>query len=148
MSVYATSTSSLSGTSITKAYSQINDSYNCGVINGYTNSGGILGCSNSIRYNVIIKSCLNVGNITGNKSFGAISAVEDYTSVTNCYFLDKSVIEPTCILGTSKSDDQLKKQTTFEGWDFDTVWTMEGRADYPYPELRDVPLVLPEDLTH
>ena len=39
----------------------------------------------------------------------------------------------------------MRKQTTYEQWDFDTVWTMDGRDDYPYPELKDVPLIFPED---
>ena len=38
---------------------------------------------------------------------------------------------------------QMKLQSMYYGWDFDTVWTMEGREDYPYPELRDIELYFP-----
>ena len=35
--------------------------------------------------------------------------------------------------GTGKTTDEMKKQSTYEGWDFDTVWNINGND---YPKLR------------
>ena len=34
----------------------------------------------------------------------------------------------------------MKRQATFIGFDFETVWTMEGHEDYLFPELQAVPM--------
>ncbi|MBR6647161.1 MAG: hypothetical protein IKL09_06575, partial [Clostridia bacterium] len=156
------------------SYVTINKSINSGTICGESNIGGILGHSftksNTSSTNTSVWNCLNVGKILSNINYaggivglngscgnnlstGIISSVGAYgpikgdstsTGTTN-YYLDTIVSSPTNSFGTCKSHDQMIKQTTYEGWDFDTIWTMEGREDYPYPELRDVPLVLPDD---
>jgi len=118
--------------------------YNTGRISGKENIGGISG---DATYNgQIIKKCYSIGQISSETSlFAGISWSafgEDYS-----YYLDESAIGGgSSLYGIAKSEDQLRKQTTYQGWDFDTVWTMDGREDYPYPELRDVPLSLPDDL--
>lgn len=146
----------------------------CGGISG--SAVGTYFSYRGTTYKSCVKYCYNTGDIMGNRLYAGILGMQSYGyaehcySIGNiqdsdvrtysgictnssgffdgCYYLDTSVGENNIEVGISKSEDQLKKQTTFEGWDFDTVWTMEGREDYPYPELRDVPLVLPEDLTH
>ncbi|MBR3975924.1 MAG: hypothetical protein IKJ88_08695 [Clostridia bacterium] len=110
----------------------IENSYNTGTISG-TNSGGIVG------YNCSVQKSYSIGTA----KTGTIGG--DETSTKYCYYLDSVEYSTTYTNGIGKSHDQMVKQTTYAGWDFDTVWTMEGREDYPYPELRDVPLVLPDD---
>ena len=39
---------------------------------------------------------------------------------------------------TSLTVSQMREMTSFVGFDFDTVWTMEGNEDYLYPELQSV----------
>lgn len=41
----------------------------------------------------------------------------------------------------------MMKQNTFEGFDFDTIWSMEGNADYLYPELLGVEMIFTKSLT-
>ncbi len=84
------------------------------------------------------KSCYNVGMTNGY----AVSDDKYYTS--NCYYLENTGENSNG--ATLLTEKQMKLQSMYSGWDFDTIWTMEGRADYPYPELRDVPLILPDDL--
>mgnify|MGYP003293155333 CR=1 FL=1 len=114
--------------------------YNIGKISATSYTGGLIGDA----YGSTVKHCYSVGNTTATADFGACFGTVP-SSVTFCYYLDEAVVNPTCTAGTPKSEDQLKKAIAFEQWDFDTVWTMGGREDYPYPELIDVPLVLPED---
>ena len=102
---------------------------------GYSSSLGISGYA--------AQNCYNVGKIEGITLSNAIS---NDTDTKNCYYLEGSGQGSTG--ATSLTEAQMKLQGMYAGWDFDTIWTMEGREDYPYPELRDVPLILPEDLNH
>ena len=120
----------------------IENCYNTGDVSAKNNAGGISG-SDYNQYGKISWS-YSIGNVTAESSFGGCFG-NIPNSVTFCYYLDEAVSEPDCLSGTVKSDDQLSKQGTFEQWDFDTVWTMEGRDDYFYPELRDVDLVFPDE---
>ena len=106
-------------------------------------AGGIMGSGTNTESGY----CYSVGKIKASTNFGGCYGSLP-TSSTSCYYLDESVVNPTCTAGVAKSKDQLLKQTTYENWDFDTVWTMGGREDYPYPELQEVPLILPEDSAH
>ena len=123
----------------------INYCYNCGDITAPKYAGGLVGGS-SADY-TIAKHCYSVGNVNAESNFGGCFDKSPY-SVTFCYYLDEAVVNPTCTSGTPKSEDQLRRITAFEQWDFTNIWTMDGREDYLYPELRDVALVLPEDSLH
>ena len=92
-----------------------------------------------IGYNVNCSYSYNVGKVR----YGY--AISDETA-TKCYYLAGVGSDSTG--ATSLTEAQMKLKSMYQGWNFDTVWTMDGRADYPYPELRDVALVLPEDLLH
>lgn len=120
----------------------INYCYNSGEISASSYAGGVVGSCYSDFTEVI--HCYSVGTVTATSNFGGCFGDTPKTS-TFCYYLDEAVTNPTCTSGIAKSEDQLKKATTFEQWKFDTIWTMGGREDYPYPELVGVPLVLPED---
>ena len=123
----------------TKTY----DCYNCGNITAPTYVGGIFGFG---EYSMA-EYCYSVGTISATSNFGGCFGTL-LDEATFCYYLDESVINPACTSGILKSEDQMRKQTTYEQWSFDAVWTMSGRDDYPYPELIEVPLVLPEDFEH
>ncbi len=158
-------------------YSYVQNCSNNGSINASgSNVGGIIGCSYGSNANQYVYYCYNSGNVSASSYVGGVVGKCDsnYTSVkhsysvgcvtatsdfggcfgetpktsTFCYYLDEAVVNPTCTSGIAKSEDQLKKATTFEQWNFDSIWTIGGREDYPYPELVGVPLVLPEDYAH
>lgn len=69
--------------------------------------------------------------------------------IVDSYYLDTAQIgagdDDTAIKYT---DDELKQQTTFAGFDFDTVWTMDSNTGYPYPELQDVEMEFTKTLSH
>lgn len=119
--------------------------YNCGDVYALSYAGGLIGYCNSNVTN--IKHSYTIGTIIAISNFGGCFGNTPETS-DFCYYLDESVINPICTDGISKSEDQMVKQTTYEQWDYNTVWTMGGREGYPYPELIDVPLRLPEDFEH
>ena len=117
--------------------STISDCYNTGNITGDSSVGGVVGMNNS---NGVVLSCYNIGSVYGNQSVGGVggtyyvSTIPLSERVKNCYFLDDCA---ATVFGesTSLTDLQMKQQSYFDGFDFDTVWTMEGNPDYPYPEL-------------
>ena len=125
-------------------YISVENCYNIGCIVGDKYVGGLIG--NPSQYSKSLYS-YSIGNINANTCFGGCFGSSP-SIVTFCYYLDDAVTNPTCTAGTMKSIDQLKRKGNYEQWNFDTVWTMEGREDYIYPELRDIPLVFPEDFNH
>ena len=124
--------------------------YNSGDVTSSSYIGGIVGCCN-LNY-TSVNHCYSVGLVSATSPetlcyFGGLFGTTP-CSESFCYYLEESVVNPTCTSGTAKSEDQMRKQTTYEQWDFINTWTMGGREDYPYPELVDVPLFLPEDYVH
>ena len=104
-----------------------------GTDSGTPDMGGIVGYLWGTAEN-----CYNVGTIYAeNRWNGGIVGFNDGT-ISNCYYLD------TCgglnEEGTSLTDAQMQDAASFIGFDFDTVWTMSGDADYLYPELINTPL--------
>ena len=139
--------------------------YNYGTVRGWNDVGGIAGAHNSIVdscFNMgdvrltgvtsgdpdmggivsylwgTAENCYNIGTIQAeNRWDGGIVGFNDGT-VVNCYYLD------TCgglnEEGTSLTGEQMQNAASFVGFDFNAVWTMDGDADYLYPELINTPL--------
>ena len=124
---------------ITEYY--LSDCFNCGDISSSDYVGGLVGKCGVYTY---VENSYSTGVVTATSNFGGCFGISP-NKATFCYYLDESVVEPTCISGTAKSADQLRRATAYEQWDFTNIWTMEGREDYPYPELINIPLVLPGD---
>ena len=123
--------------------------YFCGVatIAGKVNYGGIVGefADKATK----VENCYSVGQVikadsasgTINDAFGSVakSAV-----ITSCYALKNGGKDfaggTTTKMGPEcgyKTEDELKTQSTFSGWDFTQVWKM-GSGSYPYPQLTGV----------
>ena len=127
-------------------YSYIKNCYNTGNVSGSKYVGGLVGGSETSELSYV-QHCYSLGSITATSDFGGCFG-NNPTGYLFCYYLDEAVVNPTCTAGTPKSEDQLKKATTFEQWDFKTIWTTKGREDYPYPEIIGSHPVLPEDGMH
>ncbi len=94
-------------------------------------------------------------NFSGNCYFGSIAP---YPSVSNgytkcCYYLNSCSEYPafsdyfnshsysTFSNISSLTEGQMKYSSTFTGFDFDKIWTIDSNAEYPYPTLKEVPYV-------
>lgn len=129
---------------------EIINCYNMGSVSGKSYVGGLVGYCINDKYSDLYSKvyyCYSTGMVTATSYYGGCFGNSPRT-YSFCYYLDEAVTNPTCTVGTPKSEDQLKKQTTFEQWDFNSVWTMGGREDYPYPEIIGSYPVLPEDSMH
>lgn len=120
------------------AFGILSDSYNCGEITGYTGIAGLTGftrdCSVSNCYNIGFIDAIDAAGVRGNALIGSVYSV---VNITNCYYLDSC--GDTDGYGTSLTDAQLCQQQSYNGFDFDAVWTMDGSDDYAYAELVEMP---------
>ena len=118
---------------------KITNSYNSGKLDVGTieiigdSEGRVSGIVGYSTCGVTVENCYNTGSLTGVST--QILQSRNSATCTNCYGLDSqtSSYDDGC---TIKSVDDLKTQTTFTNWDFDTVWTfVEGEND-GYPVLQ------------
>lgn len=127
---------SYSSTSVPAVY----DCYNAGVVSGYWYIGGIAG-SHDIGYGSkggeIISRCYNVGTISGSAVVGGIVGHHgDYSTVSNCYYLDTSCGNDD--YGVALDENEMKSKTSFVGFDFGKTWTLQGNPEYNYPEFKEM----------
>ena len=113
-------------------YGTVSNCYNTGSVMGNSGVGGVVGVNN---YYGTVSNCYNTGSVTGGEYVGGVVGDNDSgTVVSDCYYLD-SCIETANDYGVALTSSQMEQQESFDGFDFDTVWTMGGNPDYPYPEL-------------
>ena len=129
----------------------VTNCYNTGAI-GNNDAGGVVGYNYAGSSTGVAKisSCYNTGNVSGSSYIGGVVG-QNYSygtiAVDNCYYLtDTATVgyeNNTFSSGTitvdnitALTDTQMRTQSNFVGFDFDTVWTMDGEPDYYYPELR------------
>lgn len=130
-------------------YSSISQCASSGNIIANSGSvGGILGSSSS--YYCIVENCYSIANVKGEGSYSSrVCGIGG--SGANCYFAgtisgaDINYVHPvgsntsyydsekTKISGKSGAltTKQMKQQASFQGWDFDKIWTIQEGVDYP-----------------
>ena len=120
----------------------VENCYNTGDINAEAanGSGGGIAAIAAMELN----NCYNMGQVEGSVYSGGIAGiVEEEGAFNNCYYLDNNSN------GVGEGEDttvkvqinQLREQGTFEGFDFNLIWTMDGNETYAYPELQSIPMV-------
>jgi hypothetical protein len=72
-------------------------------------------------------------SLAGAGAQGLVGLVESGTvpSISACYFHDAA----TGSLGEPLTTSEMQSESSFVGWDFDTVWKMDPSIS-PYPSLR------------
>lgn len=119
------------------SYTNIENCYNRGAISGEMNIGGLVGTCYAYGTCAYV-NCYNAGAVSGTENvhpFIGRNVYEDHQpNVENCYYLD-TCCEAGDEYAEALTDEQLRLEDSYEGFDFETVWTMEGDPDYPYAEL-------------
>lgn len=114
--------------------SGIMDCYNVATVYGSMCIGGITGQSDDST----IRNCYNAGMINeGEVATGGVAGHANNNTVFNCYWLEASCIYDE--YATLLTDEEMHYAESFAGFDFETVWTMDGNPAYPYPELINNP---------
>jgi hypothetical protein len=109
--------------------STISNCYSTGAVNGGGALGGLIGQNGSCS---TISNCYSTGTVTGGGSRGGLigwNGCPFGTHISSCYFLITS--GPDNGLGTPLTDEQMKQQSSFVGWNFNDVWQICETTNYP-----------------
>ncbi len=105
----------------------ISDCYTTASVSGEY-IGGLVESSNGI-----VERCYNAGSVKGGYDIARSALLGD-----GCYHWknDKAASgSEASDPGVELTEEEYTRQESFEYLNFDTVWTMTGNTDYPYPEL-------------
>jgi hypothetical protein len=112
--------------------SNIVDCYNTGNVSGTSHVGGLVGR----LFNVpIVTNTYSKGAVSGSTYIGGLIGSSDGTAqITSSFWDAQTSNQGSSSGGTSKTTAQMKDQATFTGWDFNTIWAIDGatNAGYPY----------------
>lgn len=154
---------------------QIDQCYNAANIStSDCGSGACGGIAGDILRKARITNCLNTGNLTSGSNIGGIvgysrlseiSVMHCYhigvlsssgldgdsdTNVSDTYYLKIPVGIPEEVAGYASgiglTGTEMMRAESFSGFDFTDVWTMEGNPEYPYPELKALPIQYQKEL--
>ncbi|MBV7504813.1 InlB B-repeat-containing protein [Bacillus sp. sid0103] len=115
----------------------IEDSFNLGAISGSYDSGGIVGYgtdgSIARTYNIGVTSRISstLGNIAG--SFNGPITDSYFTYLSNEWKMTSS--SPVL-----KTYAEMKELSTYTGFDFSSIWTMDKDASFKFPRLATLPI--------
>ncbi len=144
----------ITGDNINYLAASVTDCYNTGSIYGGYGVGGVVGSSMIFDSYGLITRNYSTGSVPGTRNVGGIVGTNDYVGsgyilcifpytggISSGYYLSGSAIGPVNGGGSdghlmALTDAEMKIQSSFVGWDFSGVWTMDGNPEYPYPELQ------------
>lgn len=90
--------------------------------------GGIYGVSSSS-----VRACYSAGRIPFPGDDPCVA--QNTGSVQSCYFYEHAVSD----VGGGLSDGQMRNAASYDGFDFDAVWELDGSTGYPFPVLKNAP---------
>lgn len=122
----------------------IDDCFNSGNVSSTAQNaylGGILGdSSHSTTTQATVNRSYNVGKISQNSFSGGISGGTSLI-YTNCYYLNNSSL-PICANGENLGlfSTSMLSASTYQGFDFSSVWAISTSQDFKYPYLIENPI--------
>ncbi len=127
----------------------LRDSYNSGNVAGKSAAGVVAKISDFI---FSLSCCYNIGEVKGSSSADGILYRDSSCngSTINCYYRMGCATYGSTISQSSGAltVSSLKKQTSYEGFDFDTIWEMDTESQYVYPTLRGVSYIYANTCKH
>ena len=73
---------------------------------------------------------------SGGQSYRGLSSWSSSMTVKNSYYDKEKITNENRCTGTGKTTAEMKQQSTYEGWDFETVWGISASINDGYPFLR------------
>ncbi len=118
------------------------DSYSTATVSASdheTRTGGLVG----FHFAGVVSGCYAAGALT-NAEEGAhirplVGKSLQFSMLASSYFLSPSANGGSDESGTPLTDDQMKQQTSFEGWDFARTWTICQGRSYPHFQWEQFP---------
>ncbi|WP_020617886.1 immunoglobulin-like domain-containing protein [Paenibacillus daejeonensis] len=121
----------------------LEDSYANVMVSGSGESyyGGLVGESaySAIKRSYAIGQVIHEGN-----SVGGLIGENDIATVENSYYDQETTGQQDTGKGEGKTTAQMKMQSTYTGWDFDTVWDIQEGVNYPTLQVFRVPPPKPD----
>ena len=102
-----------------------------GGIAGRNNDGSITNCYNTGK---VSSTSQTDPNSEASSNAGGIAGYNDGGSITNCYYLAAEKFDVSD--GLALTLQEMKLQGSYEGFDFDTVWSISPGQNNGYPTLR------------
>lgn len=109
--------------------STVQNCYNTGAI---TSKNGDSNYAAGIALYGTVTKCYNIGVITGGSKYGIGGS-----TITDTYYLAGTGTSSTG--ATSLTEAQMLLSSMFSGFDFNSTWTQDADAVYPYPQLAMIP---------
>jgi len=110
------------------ANTTIENSYAIGDVFGGHYTGGLAGQVNDS----VISNTFVSGSVEGTGDTGGLIGQANGGKVSHSYYnSDTSTQSDNSGKGTPKTTSELQTKTTFENWDFGTIWVIDEGADYP-----------------
>jgi hypothetical protein len=97
--------------------------------------GGLAGYNTNLSSTII--NSYAIGNVTGTgSSVGGLVGSNASSTISNSYYSRETTGAGS--YGTSKTEAELKQQSTFIGWDFAETWAIGAAINKGYPHLRGI----------
>ncbi|MFC3801520.1 S-layer homology domain-containing protein [Cohnella sp. GCM10012308] len=110
----------------------ISNSYHTGSITGTNNVGGLIGDN----YAPIDKSYA-AGSVTGSSAAGGLVG-NNYATVSDSFYDSETTNQSDTGQGIGLSTLDMRKQSTYAGWDFTSIWGINASGNNAYPYLRAI----------
>lgn len=113
------------------------NSYAKGAVNGSERVGGFIGQSVTST-GKHITNCYSIGTVVGNSGLGGFAGVVSIDNIeASFYDMNTSGLSNDIGRGTPKSTTEMMQESTYVGWDFDMVWSINQGTSYPYLQWED-----------
>ena len=119
----------------------VENNYNLADIAGNLAAGGIVG---GIDGNSPVVYCYSTGNVTSELRVGGAVGWNRAGAVTDCYYnadvYNGNAFGDNTAGGTAygATTAELKKQETYSGFDFETIWQISAEENSGYPYFREM----------
>lgn len=146
--------------------SKVSNTYARGEVTGTTGVGGLVGYfSGSSASGQTVYNSYSSGRVNGKNTSNEYGAFSGYSGVTfiGTNYYDKNTAGVVNSHGTAGNPKgtypvgyntaTMMKQSTFVGWDFDTIWKIDENTSYPYfdvcnkPQTQDVTITFNSNAT-
>jgi len=108
----------------------ISNSYNTASVSGNNYVGGLVS-----EYNGTINNCYSAGAVSANDFAGGLVYSHTYGTVSNSFWDINASLQTSSAAGTGKTTAEMKTQSTFTDWDFNTIWSLSAGYNNGYPNL-------------
>lgn len=127
----------------------ISDCYARSEVEGDVSVGGFIGSLDYAGSDIV--RCYSTGKVTAfnNQTAAGFVGNKSYTAtIKDCYYDKETSAQGEAVGGFSHNDcdckpmttEQMKSQDTFDGWDFNNVWSIDKNRNDGYPILKSSPV--------